>query len=46
MVTEEIVRRFGNIDGIGQQLQQKLEERKNKTENWVSSKNNFSALLN
>ncbi|XP_050691120.1 carnitine O-acetyltransferase-like isoform X3 [Eriocheir sinensis] len=36
MVTEEIVKKFGNIDGIGQKLQQKLEERKKNTENWLS----------
>lgn len=36
MVTEEIVKKFGSIDGIGQKLQQKLQERKNNTENWVS----------
>lgn len=36
MVTKEIVEKFGNVDGIGQKLQQKLEERRKTTDNWVS----------
>ncbi|KAG0719922.1 Carnitine O-acetyltransferase [Chionoecetes opilio] len=36
MLTEEIVKRFGNVDGIGQKLQQKLEEKKNTTQNWLA----------
>lgn len=46
MVTEEIVKKFGNIDGIGQKLQQKLEERKKTTENWVSFSYCFFVILN
>lgn len=36
MVTEEIVKKFGDITGIGTKLQQKLEVKKNTTDNWVS----------
>lgn len=45
MVTEEIVKKFGNIDGIGQKLQQKLEERRKNTKNWVSLSNYFFIML-
>ncbi|MPC28469.1 Carnitine O-acetyltransferase [Portunus trituberculatus] len=36
MVTEEIVKKFGNSTGIGTKLQQKLEEKKKATDNWLA----------
>ena len=36
MITQEIVKKFGIDNAIGRKLQQKLEERKKTTDNWVS----------